>query len=162
MLNLNWQIIWAFVNIIILVVLLKKFLFKPVTDMMEKRTKMIEDSFAEAKAKNEEAQALKEQYEASLAEAEEEAARLIRSARQTAAHQTDEMLAAAQAEAHQLVEKARQEIDRQRRKAMQDVRESAAELAVMAAAQMLHKEADTEENHQLVEQYLKEQVNGHE
>ena len=36
MLNLNWNIIWTFVNLIILYILLRKFLFGPITAMMEK------------------------------------------------------------------------------------------------------------------------------
>ena len=38
LLNLDWSIIWNIVNILVLFLLLKHFLFKPITQMMESRT----------------------------------------------------------------------------------------------------------------------------
>ena len=50
MLNLNWNIIWTFVNLIILYILLRKFLFGPITAMMEKREGEIKSSLDNASA----------------------------------------------------------------------------------------------------------------
>ena len=44
MLNLDWSIIWNIVNILVLFLLLKIFLFKPITKMMESRTAEIENN----------------------------------------------------------------------------------------------------------------------
>ena len=38
LLNLDWSIIWNIVNILVLFLLLKQFLFKPITKMMDSRT----------------------------------------------------------------------------------------------------------------------------
>ena len=59
MLNLNWDIIWTFVNILVLFVLLKLFLFKPVNAMIEKRRKLIDGQLSDAAQKQKEAEAEK-------------------------------------------------------------------------------------------------------
>ena len=40
-LKLDWGIIWPIVNIVVFYLLLRKFLFGPVSEVMEKRKKMI-------------------------------------------------------------------------------------------------------------------------
>ncbi len=69
MLNLDSNIIWTFFNILVLFLFLKKFLFKPVTDMMDKRTQAITDSFKEAEDTKSEALKLKNEYEDELSHA---------------------------------------------------------------------------------------------
>ena len=44
MLELDWDIVWTIVNLLILFLLLKHFLFKPITQMMESRTAEIENN----------------------------------------------------------------------------------------------------------------------
>ena len=48
MLNLDWNIVWTIVNILVLFLLLKHFLFKPITEMMESRTAEIENNLKDA------------------------------------------------------------------------------------------------------------------
>ena len=48
MLELDWDIVWTIVNLLILFLLLKHFLFKPITQMMESRTAEIENNLKDA------------------------------------------------------------------------------------------------------------------
>ena len=48
MLNLDWNIVWTIVNLLILFLLLKRFLFKPITQMMESRAAEIENNLKDA------------------------------------------------------------------------------------------------------------------
>ena len=66
MLTLDWGIIWTVVNILILFVLLRIFLFKPVMGMIENRQAMIRNQLDDAENKNREADELKGRYEESL------------------------------------------------------------------------------------------------
>lgn len=77
MLNLNWNIIWTFVNLIILYILLRKFLFGPITAMMEKREGEIKSSLDNASAAKQEAAALKAAYTDKLKTAEAAAGDII-------------------------------------------------------------------------------------
>ena len=51
MLDLNWSIVWIIINLLILFVALKFFLFKPVTKIMDERKRQIEDSIKQAEEK---------------------------------------------------------------------------------------------------------------
>ena len=70
MLNLDWSIIWNIVNILVLFLLLKHFLFGPITKMMESRTAEIENNLKDAEEKNRKAEALGAEYEKQLADAQ--------------------------------------------------------------------------------------------
>lgn len=52
MLGLDWSVVWIIVNLLVLYALLKRFLFKPVCEMMDKRAKLIQDSLDEAEEKS--------------------------------------------------------------------------------------------------------------
>ena len=62
MLTLNWGVIWIIVNILILFVLLRIFLFKPVLGMIEKRQMLIQNQLDDAESENKEADELKLRY----------------------------------------------------------------------------------------------------
>ena len=70
MLNLDpWTVLWTGINLVVLYLLMRHFLFKPVTAMMEQRTKAIEDGLSQAEAAKQAAQALDQENEASLSQA---------------------------------------------------------------------------------------------
>ena len=78
MLDINiWNFIWSAVNIIILFVLLKIFLFKPINKLMDDRTQSIRNDIDSAEKAKKEAEELRQHYENSLGEAKEEAKKII-------------------------------------------------------------------------------------
>jgi F-type H+-transporting ATPase subunit b len=85
--QLDWStIVLEIVNFLVLVWILKRFLYRPVLDVISRRKAAIEESIAGADAKRAEAQTLKAQYENRLADWERERA----AARETLAHDLDE------------------------------------------------------------------------
>ena len=48
MLTLNMNIVWTFINLVALFLLLRVFLFKPVTNMIDQRQKLISDQLGQA------------------------------------------------------------------------------------------------------------------
>ena len=73
MLDINiWNFIWTAVNLIILYILLRIFLFKPINKLMEDRTRSVQEDIDSAKKAKEDAEALKQQYEDSIKGIEEE------------------------------------------------------------------------------------------
>ena len=85
MLTLNWEIIWDIVNILVLYLLLKLFLFKPVTKMLDSRKKIIEGRFAEADKRKKDADDEKQKYDKMIASANDEAERILKEAKEKAA-----------------------------------------------------------------------------
>ena len=105
MLVLSSDVIYTIINIVILVVLLRIFLWKPVLGIIEKRQKAIQDDLDSAARTNEEAQAVKAEYEASLTGARQESAALVSEARDRAGEQADAILAQANADAEAIRER---------------------------------------------------------
>ena len=74
MLTLNLNILWTVVNILVLFVLLRKFLYRPVMNVIEQRQKQIDDAIADAEGKKNDAQAVLAQAQDKLQNVDTEAA----------------------------------------------------------------------------------------
>lgn len=92
MLRVDINLLFTVINLLFLVFLMKKFLFKPVRAVLEKRQNEIEASFKNADAVNQEAAALKEKYEASLSNIETERQETINQAKIDASKEYDEII----------------------------------------------------------------------
>ena len=157
MLNINgWDILWTVINLLIFYFLLRKFLFKPVLGMMERREQMIKDDLDNAKKASEEAEQIKAEYEAKLSEAQAEAVKITTTAKQRADKESAEIVEDARAEAAHIIEDAQKTIERDREAAMSSAKEQIAGLAVMAASRVLEKNIDEESNRSFAEQLLAE------
>lgn len=156
MLVLDWNIIWTIVNIMILYLLMKKFLFGPITEIMDKRKKAIEDSFETAKSRNEEAEHLKVQYEEALSHAKAEAEEIVKEARERANDVYNRTVKAAEQEAIKVIENANQAIEMERKKTIESIESEIIGLTMAAASKVLEKNINEDTNRQLVDEFLAE------
>ena len=84
--TISWELLFQIINTVILFLVLKKLLFKPVLNIIEKRENMIQDDLATgAKAKNE-GIALKKEYEEKVSLAKEEGKEIIKQATSRVPH----------------------------------------------------------------------------
>ena len=88
-----WNILWSLVNLLILFLILKRFLFKPVTKVMNERQAQVTAIYADAENDRQAAADMKQEYETRMATAREEADGLVRNAVQTAQRKSDAILA---------------------------------------------------------------------
>ena len=156
MLKLDWHIIWNIVNILVLFLFMKKFLFKPVTAMMEKRTQTIQDSFDEAEAKKAEADRLKEQYEAEISTANAEAKRIIQASREKANQEYYKRLEELEDEKAKMIKEATAEFELERQNSIREAQQEIATMAVLAASRIIGKNIDINDNKQLFGDFVKE------
>lgn len=156
MLNLNWEIVYVLINLMILYLLMKKFLFKPVAAMMAKREKLIADSIDDAKAQSARANELASQHEAALVGARAEAAQILSAARERAAAEYDRTVATAHTDAQKVLENARISIAAEREQAMNAVRMEITGLALLAAAKLVRSGSDEASDRQLVDAFVSE------
>ncbi len=156
MLNLDWNIIWTFVNILILFFFLKKFLFKPVTDMMEKRQQLIEGSLQNAEDIKAEALELKGQYELELSHAGEEALKIVNEAREKAVQETNRQLKETREEAARILQEASKTIEVEKQKSIQNAQAEIAGIAMLAASKIIGKNMDEDTNKQFLGDFIKE------
>jgi len=146
----------AFFNLLILFIVLRKVLFKPIMEFMDKRSKSIEDSIADAEKQKAEATQMKTSYEAQLKNAKAEGKKIIDVAVAKAAAQQEKMVAEAQQQADELLAKARNEIELEREQMIKGVRNVVASLAFAAASKVLEANMDTESNRLLIDKFIDE------
>ena len=91
-----WTFIAQILNLFIQVYLIKRFLFKPINEVLEKRRQQADQEIREAREAKEAADSLKVQYEEGLAGAKAEAAQIVQSAQKEAQIKADETLKQAQ------------------------------------------------------------------
>lgn len=155
-LQLNWGILWPIINIIVFYLLLRKFLFGPVSEIMEKRKEMISKNLMDAKAAKDEAAEMKSEYEESLKAAKDEAGKIVSDARERAKNEYHEKVRRADEEIVQMKENAQKDIEAEKQKAMAGLQSEIAGIALMAAAKVVEKEAGSKENEKIVDDFLKE------
>ena len=135
-LNLK-EIIFAMVNFLILVFVLGKFIYKPFLGMLENRKQMIQEKFDRADAVNKRADARMAKYNRQIAGAEEESREIIRYAKQKAEAQAQAIIDEAKAEAAEIIAKAERTIEIEQAKAIEGLHNEIAELALLAAEQIV-------------------------
>ena len=156
MLNLDWNIVWTIVNILVLFLLLKHFLFKPITEMMESRTAEIENNLKDAEDQKQKASELTAQYEEKLRGAHAEAAQIVSEARQRGQREYDAILKTAGQDAQKEQERARADMEREREEMLRGVQENVTELVLLTASELSQKELDEESDRKLVDSFLSE------
>jgi len=144
-------------NFIVLIALLTYFLYRPITAMLDERTRRIKESLAAAEqARAEVAQADREREEL-LATTRREIGEMMAQAQTVAERVQSEARVTAQQEAQRIVETARQEAEAERAQAMAELRREVASLAVAAAERVISRSLDDQAHRQLVEEFLSEQ-----
>ena len=156
MLNLDWNIVWTIVNILVLFLLLKHFLFKPITEMMESRTAEIENNLKDAEDQKQKASELTAQYEEKLQGAHAEAAQIVSEARQRGQREYDAILKTAGQDAQKEQERARADMEREREEMLRGVQENVTEMVLLTASKLSQKELDEESDRKLVDSFLSE------
>ena len=149
-------IIFTIINLLVLYVILRKFLFGSVNAILEQREKLIQDQIQAAEAGRNEVQELQEQYEQKLAGAREEAEKIVSDAKARAQQAYADQLSQAEADAKRVRREAEAQIANQRQEMLRGVRQEVAQLAVLAASQVARKELDRESDRAMVEEFLAE------
>ena len=156
MLSLDWDIVWTIVNLLILFLLLKHFLFKPITKMMESRTAEIENNLKEAEDQKQKAAELTAQYEEKLQGAHAEAAQIVAEAKQRGQKEYDAILKSAAQDAQKEQERSRADLEREREEMLRGVQENVTELVLLTVSKLSQKELDQESDRKLVDAFLAE------
>ena len=146
MLRIDSNLIWISVNLLIFYFLIRKFLFKPVLNIIEKRKQMVAEQF--------EAQELKTQYEASLQGAKEEAIQIVADARERADVQYKQIVSDAEKRSADLLEKTNQDMEKERDRALQSVQKEIGTLAMAAAVKIIGENSSKVTDEQLYNEFL--------
>lgn len=157
MITLNWNIIWVVVNMIILLILLRIFLYKPLQNMIRKRTDLIQGEINAAEQKNRDATSLKLQYEDSLRSADDKSAQIIETAKNSAQEQSRAILEKANQEAAQIIRKAGRDAEAERETILRETRGELTELVLAAVEKIFGDTVDDSVNRKILDDFLAEE-----
>lgn len=143
-------------NFLLLVYLLKKFAWGPVIGALEKREAQIESDKQTATQARESAEKLKKELDDRLAQITDEAAKKMAAAVKTGETQRDQLLAEAKQQAQRLLEQAKAQIEAEKNKALADVRGEIASISLLAASRVVGRQVTDATADQIVENVLEE------
>jgi len=144
------------VNFIILVLILNKFLFKPVLKHLDSRKKEIEDAFDKIERDKKQIGQLSEEYQNKISRIEKEAYQKIQSAIKEGLTAKTEIISEAHLQADNVLRKAKEEIELEKDKVMKEMRREIISLSISAAEKIIHKEMDDKSNSRIVSEFLEE------
>lgn len=156
MLNVSpMNLLFTVINLLVLLFLMKKFLYKPVLNIIAKRQELIDRQFSEADAAKKEAEQLKEDYESRLADAEQENKRCVQEAKDKARAEYDRILAEADEKAAKMMEDAKAKSEDEHAKAVEEAQKEITKLAVAAAARIVADAQSSENDKNVYDDFLK-------
>ena len=151
-------VIWHMVNFLILLWVLKRFLFTPVLNMLDARATRIRESMEQAEAVRAETARLETESREILDKARQEAQQLLGQANRNSERIIAEARQTAQQEAERLVERARSELAREQQQAFDELRQQIADLAIAAASQVLRRSLDANQHRELLREFVTTQA----
>lgn len=146
MVNINATLIAQILNFLVLVFVLAKFVYKPVLGIMEERKNKIASDLETAEKTKNDAEAVKAEYAAKLADARQEAQAIIENARKTAQAAHDKIMADTKVEQEQYVAAQKEIIATEKKKAMDEVRAQVISLSMIAAGKIVEQKLNSEED----------------
>jgi F-type H+-transporting ATPase subunit b len=150
------EIVWGAISFTILFFLLAKFAYPGIKKGMQARTERIRDNLDEAERVRTEAQTILEDYQRQLADARNEANRIIEEARQTADQLRRDLMQRAEAEVNELKARTQDDINAARDRTMGELREQVAGLAIELAEKVVESNLDRDANMRLIERYIEQ------
>ena len=152
-----WYIVETVINVLILFILLRIFLFKPINKMKADRTRTIQDNLDSAEKAKAEAEELRQQYEDSISEAKEKANQIIMKAHEDAESERSAIIRKSQEEAEKIVADADKTIENERKRVLRQAQSEIADLAIEAASKIIGENVDDEKNRKLVDKFLSDE-----
>lgn len=150
-------ILFTVINILVLFLFLKKFLFGRVNAVMEQRARMVQADLDHAKETAEEAEQIKANYLETMSNAQDEAKQIIAKAQKIANEQRDQITQQAQRDADRIMAHAKKEIAVEQQRSMDSAQAAIADLAMAAASKIIGANLDDAANRDMVDAFLNEE-----
>ena len=147
-------------NVIILFLILRRVLYKPVKKFLDEREARYARRAEEIERRDHDTQEQKAKYEELMGHVEEQTSAMLRDSRMVANRRAEDIIARAEAQAEEMIRQARKEIADEKRLARQEIREEIVDLAVDMAARILEREVSAEDHKRIVDRFLAQEKVG--
>ena len=151
----GWTFLAQICNLMIQLVIFKKFLLKPIKQVIADRKAKADSEIADAQKLRTEAEAMKAEYEQNLQNARTEANQIVATAQKTATARSEEIVGEARAQAAALKQKAEADIAQERKKAVNEVKDEIGGIAMEIASKVLEREISEKDHKDLIDEFIK-------
>lgn len=154
--QIDFTVVATVISFLLLVWLLSKKAWGPLMKMMEERRSHIESMLTSAENERKQAEKIKQEYQEEMRKARQEAQEVIAKATKVSETRANEILAAAHEESEKIKKSALVDIERERDRAVAEVKAQVADLSVLVAEKIIRQKLDMKGQGQLIEQFIQE------
>ena len=151
----GWTFLAQICNLMIQLVIFKKFLLKPIRQVIADRKAKADSEIADAQKLRTEAEAMKAEYEQNLQNARTEANQIVAAAQKTATARSEEIVGEARAQAAARKQKAEADIAQERKKAVNEVKDEIGGIAMEIASKVVEREISEKDHKDLIDEFIK-------
>jgi F-type H+-transporting ATPase subunit b len=145
---------WTLIIFVVLLFILSKFAFGPLTKAVEDRERALQEAIDKAQADREAAAKLLQEHQAKIEAARDEAQKFIAEGRAVSEKMRADMIEQTRKEQQEMLDRARRDIESEKDKAISQLRREAVDLALAGASKVIEQNLESQKNRQLVESYL--------
>ena len=149
-------ILGTILNTLILFLVLKHFLFDKVNAVLESRRNEVVKTYEDADKAFANAKQLETEYTDKLSAAKEESAEIVKNATKKAQLRSEEIISDAKNEAKGIMDKAEADIEKEKKRAVNQIKDEISDIAMSIASSVVSKELDAKTHEQLIENFINE------
>ena len=149
-----WATLASLANLLILTLIVKRFLFKPVKKIVDARRAAIDNEYAQAQEARDQAEESRLNYEAAMAAAKQTSDQIIADATRTAEYRSNEIISEAREKATDIRRQAEADAVLERRKAEDDMKHEIAEVSTQLTGKLLEREINEDDHKKLIDSFL--------
>lgn len=153
------QILISLLNLLLLFLILKRFLYAPVKSVVKDRQEMLKRQFDEAKNAVSKAKINEEYWNGKIKNAQEEINSMIKNAMDNANQSSEEIISDAKKRARDIVTQAEINAKIERKKAEDSIKKEIADASTILAEKIISREINEDEQKNLIDNFIKEMEN---
>jgi F-type H+-transporting ATPase subunit b len=149
-----WQILISLLNLLILFLVFKKFLFKPVNNMLAKRQREIDARYEEADEAKRIAKENQLMWDEKIGSVKNETDEMIKKAQNSAKRQGEAIVSKAKEQAESIVRQAENQAQLEMKKAEDEIKKEIVEVSTALANKLLEREINAEDHRELIDSFI--------
>lgn len=151
-----WSILISLANLLIIFLLIKKFLFKPIQNILNERQEQVDSVYDDANKAKAEAEESRRVYTEKLETADAEAEKLIKAAVDKGNKLSEDIVSDAHAQADSILDKAKKDIALERKKTVNELKDSIADISFDIAEKLIEREITKKDQDDLIDKFIEE------
>ena len=151
-----WQTVVSLLNLLILFLILKKFLFKPVQNVIKSRKDKVDAQYSEAEEALANAKASEKELNEKLSQAHNTADEIVKEATAQGEHRRDNIVTEARAEADAIIRQAKAAAQMEKKKAQEDIKEQIVDVSSALTEKLIERELNVEDHRRLIDSFISE------